>query len=73
MIRREEIDGRPATVAYLDDEFQPVEFEKATVLKIIYDDGEVAFARVGAEGELSEGEMDEVLESLGLTDSDVED
>jgi hypothetical protein len=69
MIERTIIDGRVASVAYLTDDFQPAGIETATLLKIIFDDGMVAFAR-NSDADLSEAEMDELLESLGLTDED---
>lgn len=69
MIERAIIDGREATVAYLTDDFEPADRDTATLFKIIFDDGQVAFAREGS-GDLSEDEMDEVLESLGLTDNE---
>jgi hypothetical protein len=69
MIERTNIDGRAASVAYLTDDFQPAGIETATLLKIIFDDGTVAFAR-NSDSDLSEAEMDELLESLGLTDED---
>jgi len=43
MIRREIVDGKPATVAYLDDQFQPVAPGEAMIVKVIFDDGRVAF------------------------------
>ena len=40
MIEHINIDGKPATVAYIDDKFNPVEKGKATLIKIRWDDGE---------------------------------
>jgi predicted SnoaL-like aldol condensation-catalyzing enzyme len=39
-------DGRKATVVYLREGFTPCEPEKATSMKVIYEDGEVAFVRI---------------------------
>ena len=69
MIEHTVIDGRRADVAYLTDDFQPADIETATMMKIIFEDGTVAFAR-NSDSDLSEAEMDELLESLGLTDED---
>ncbi|MHB1330305.1 MAG: hypothetical protein ACYC2K_19065 [Gemmatimonadales bacterium] len=46
MIERDVIDGRPATVAYIDLEFNPVDKDKATFCKIIFDDGDVIFGSI---------------------------
>ena len=43
-IERTLVDGRKATVAYIRDDFTPTTPEKATLIKIIFDDGEVEFA-----------------------------
>ena len=40
MIERTNVEGRPATVAYLDDKFNPVDKGNATLIKIRWDDGE---------------------------------
>ncbi len=45
MIERQTLDGRNATVAYLKDDFTPTEFAEATLLKVIFDDGEILFLR----------------------------
>ena len=47
MIERDVVDGRPATVAYIDLEFNPVDRANATFCKIIFDDGEVIFGSIG--------------------------
>ena len=46
MIENTVINGRPATVAYLNDRFQPVDQADAALVKIHYNDGqrEVVFA-----------------------------
>ncbi len=43
MIERYTVDGREATVAYVDDKFNPTTQGKATLVKVIFDDGEVTF------------------------------
>lgn len=43
MIERTEVSGRPATVAYLDDDFKPVDKDKATLVRVIWDDGNTAW------------------------------
>ena len=43
MITRDTIEGRPATVAYINDRFEPVSADDATMVKVIFDDGEVRF------------------------------
>lgn len=43
MIERTTVNGKRATVAYLDDDFNPVSKEDATLVKVIYDDGTRAF------------------------------
>ena len=40
MIERATVDDKPATVAYIDDKFNPVDKGKATLIKIRWDDGE---------------------------------
>jgi len=43
MITYETIDGRKATIAYINDELEPVDRDEATMIKIIFDDGEIRF------------------------------
>lgn len=43
MIRREIIDGRRALVVYLNAAFEPVEPDKATLVKVRFENGEVIF------------------------------
>ena len=40
MIEHTTVDGKPATVAYVDDKFNPVDKDKATLIKVRWDDGE---------------------------------
>lgn len=49
MIEDKIVNGRPATVYYMTDNFVPVDPSKATCKKIVFRDkrGGVAFARVG--------------------------
>jgi hypothetical protein len=44
MIRRETVEGREATVAYLRGNFEPCDPDDAEVAKVIFDDGNVVFA-----------------------------
>lgn len=46
MIERDVVDGRPATVAYIDLEFNPVDRANATFCKIIFGDGDVIFGSI---------------------------
>jgi hypothetical protein len=41
MIEHREIDGRPASVVYLDEDMAPAERDDATIVKILFDDGEI--------------------------------
>lgn len=41
-----EVEGRPATVAWLDENFNVTTPEQATLAKIYFDDGEQMFAFV---------------------------
>jgi hypothetical protein len=43
MIERREFNGRMATFAYIDDDFNPVPKENAPRIKVIFDDGGVMF------------------------------
>ena len=40
MIERQIVDGRPATIAYLNTDMTPSDFRDAPLVKIIFDDGE---------------------------------
>jgi len=44
MIEETEIDGRHAIVSYLDDDFRPVPKGEETLIKVLFDDGELVFA-----------------------------
>ena len=43
MIERQKVNGRDATVAYLASDFNPVDKTKATMVKLIFDDGDIYF------------------------------
>ena len=43
MITRMEVEARMATVAYVNNEMEPVSPDDADMVKIIFDDGEVRF------------------------------
>src|SRR5262249_32077357 len=47
------IDGRKASVAYLDDDFEPVDPDAATLMKVVFDDGEMAFLTIPEDEERS--------------------
>lgn len=59
MIERQNIEGRDATVAYLNAEFEPATKDDWTLVKIIFDDGEVVFARN------TENDIDDDFEATG--------
>lgn len=44
MIETTMVNGKPATVAYLTRSFEPCEAEKAELVKIIYESGDISFA-----------------------------
>lgn len=50
MIERQEIDGRPAAVAYLTAEFEPADKDVAQIVKVVFDDGEVAILTAAPAG-----------------------
>ena len=43
MITKEVIDGRPAVISYINDSLEPVNRDEATMIKIIFEDGEIRF------------------------------
>lgn len=45
MIERQKVHGDPATVSYMTDEFTLVPKDKATLVKVVFDDGRVLFLR----------------------------
>lgn len=42
---RVKLDGREALVAYLDNNFNPVEPDQATMMKLIFDNGDTWWAK----------------------------
>ena len=40
MIEKTEVDGRKATVAYINDDCEPCDKDEATLAKVIFDDGD---------------------------------
>lgn len=46
MIERQTIDGKPAMVAYLDDDLMPCDKAKATRVCVLFDDGRSVWSRV---------------------------
>ena len=49
MIEQQIIDGRPVTITYLDQGFNPVGKDKATLVKLLFDDGEATFLSTGGQ------------------------
>jgi hypothetical protein len=43
MIEQTQIDGQTATVAYLNDDMEPVDKDAATLVKVIFEDGRRVF------------------------------
>jgi len=43
VITKEVIDGRPAVISYINDSLEPVNRDEATMIKIIFEDGEIRF------------------------------
>ena len=41
MIEQETIEGRKATVAYMKEGFEPASKDEATLIKVVFEDGEV--------------------------------
>jgi hypothetical protein len=57
MIERTTVNDRPATIAYINDKFEPVEKDTATLIKVVFDDGEqliLATLRAGGGSDESE-------------------
>ncbi len=54
IVERKILDGRPASVTYLDMQFKPVERSKSVMAKVCFDDGEQMF--MVTEAESKEGE-----------------
>ncbi len=45
MIEQQEIDGRKALVSYFNDKMAPVDKVKATLVKVIFEDGHILFLK----------------------------
>lgn len=43
MIERVTIDGEEAFAAYVNNQFEPVDKDQATIVKVIFDNGKVMF------------------------------
>lgn len=43
MIERQKVNGRDATVGYFNDKFESVDKAEASMVKLIFDDGDVYF------------------------------
>lgn len=43
MIERQKVDGRDATVAYLNLDMEPTTVDDAELVKVIFDDGQILF------------------------------
>lgn len=50
MIEQQIIDGRPATVAYINGDFTPAGKSAPALVKVLFDDGEVVFLATGGGG-----------------------
>lgn len=50
MIERQIVEGKAAMVAYLNDKFEPVDKVTASLVKVIFDDGDVVFLTPAATG-----------------------
>jgi hypothetical protein len=59
MIERQTIEGRAATVAYLDRDFDPASKDNWSLAKIIFDDGEIVFVR-NAENDPDDDDWEDV-------------
>lgn len=49
MIERQTINGRKASVAYMTDAFEPAQKTDATLVKVLFDDGECLFLQKAPE------------------------
>jgi len=45
MIERAQVDGKPATIAYIGENFEPADKDTALYVKVIFDDGTAMFGR----------------------------
>ena len=49
MLKREVVDGRKATLAYIKKNFEPCDPDEADLIKIMFDDGEIVFVAAADE------------------------
>lgn len=63
MIERQEVSGRMATVAYINQAFEPQPKDKATHAKVLFDDGDVAILDLRPEEE-PEGNFDDMMDEF---------
>lgn len=54
MLERREIDGEPAWVAYLTHDFEPADRNTAELIKVMFDNGDLAFLVPKREEDLQE-------------------
>jgi len=52
MIERQEIDGKPATVASIEADFTPCEPDEAEPVKVVFDDGTMIMLRPAEKGDV---------------------
>jgi len=52
-IERTTVSGRKATVAYIRDDFTPTTPEKATLAKVLFDDGDIVFLSMARDAPLT--------------------
>lgn len=57
MIKREKVDGKEATVVYLNDKFEMADEDSATLVKVIFDDGRILFLKPVEEKKRHTGSM----------------
>jgi hypothetical protein len=78
MIQRQKVSGRMATVAYIDEAFQPKPKDEATHAKVSFDDGDVAFLDLREPGEEPEDAdfddlMAEFMDDTEDAENDIDD
>lgn len=49
MMIRAKVEGREATIVYINERFEPVSDKEATRAKILFDDGEIWFMKLDSE------------------------
>lgn len=68
MIEQQTINGRPATIGYLDRNFNPVDKESAAIVKLSFDDGETIFLSDPAADMTDEQELESLKNTLAELD-----